>query len=168
MSNMINKICLLLTLLIFAWASPARAEGGCPPGQYPQQGQGWQTCAPIPGYEESRQAGQAQPVWQDRWGAIAADGGKGVLGTSDDNVTKEGAIDTAIADCTSKGGSNCQMRNWYRNSCGAMAIGEKGFGVAAGATKDDAIAQGLIACQAHGDSTCVSYHWSCSLPARIQ
>lgn len=165
---MIRNACFFLALLIVSWVSPIHAEGGCPPGQYPQQGQGWQTCVPIPGYEDAQQTSQPQPAWQDRWGAIAADGKKGILGTADAKLTKEAAIQTAIDDCKSKGGSDCRMRTWYGNSCGAMAVGEKGFAVATGVTKEDAIKKGIQTCQSDGDSACASYYSSCSLPIRVQ
>ena len=59
-----------ITLLLLAPASAL----GCPPGTVPQQGIGWQGCAPVPGTGPSAPSySEPREVWSDRWGAIAVD-----------------------------------------------------------------------------------------------
>lgn len=70
---------LLLCLFV---TGEARAEGRCPPGQYPIGGQGVGGCAPIPG---SGTGGvQSGPIatgrWIKTWGAIAGGGKHGRYG----------------------------------------------------------------------------------------
>jgi hypothetical protein len=159
----------LLTLALIAFAclyhsGSSRAEGGCPPGQYPQSGQGWQTCVPIPGDSASPTAPRA-PAWTPRWGAIATDGVKGILGAVDNVDSRASAERRAIANCEAKGGSPCALEESYSNGCGAMAVGSKGFSVASAPTERDAIAKSMANCESDGDSKCQLFYKGCSTPA---
>src|ERR1700754_2591147 len=125
-----RKILVALTLMSMGLftLSPAHAEGGCPPGQYPRQGQGWQTCVPIPGANTNA----AQPApnpghWETRWGALASYEPSGILGAANGLQTKEQAERAAMADCKEKGGVNCKMEASYHNACAALAGSESGY-----------------------------------------
>lgn len=65
--------CAIALALCLALPCLAKAEGRCPPGQFPVGGQGMEGCAPIPG--GGGDSGPAAPVptgeWEMRWGAIA-------------------------------------------------------------------------------------------------
>lgn len=117
-------ISLLLGSLILH--SLAHADGNCPPGYYPIGGQDVQGCAPLPGYDQqSPQARTAPPQWESRWGAIATDDDKGVIGSAANMQEKEQAEQTALNDCKAKGGTECELAKWYSNGCVAMIIGKK-------------------------------------------
>lgn len=154
----------VVCLLVLSFGSYARAEGGCPPGQYPQQGQGWQTCVPIPGATTNQEPSPPSQKWYPRAGAIAADGKMGILGTADNERSRSTAENLAMADCKRKGGLACVAQTSYVNGCGAMTVGATGFGTATGRTQDEAIANSLKQCQSTGD-TCHEFYSACSLPS---
>lgn len=147
------------------------AEGNCPPGYYPIGGQGIQGCAPIPGYDQQQPSpapAAPSPQWKSRWGAIATDGVKGVLGTAIGMADQLGAEKTAMADCLAKGGSTCKIQLSYANGCAAMIVGNRGFSTANGSTKDEAIKKGTKICSADGDTGCHIYYTACSHPQQMQ
>jgi hypothetical protein len=145
----------------------AKAEGGCPPGQYPQQGQGWQTCVPIPGGDSSNSAARAPPVhYSARWGAIATDGVKGILGSVDNAKDKATAEEGALEICRQKGGSPCKIGVSYANGCGSMSVGDKGFTFGMAPTQMEATAISMARCSADGDTACHPYQSGCSTPIR--
>jgi hypothetical protein len=162
--NKIFKLFLLFSLALVA--SISHAEGGCPPGQYPQQGQGWQTCVPIPGADNAQQPAQPTVQWYPRSGAIVADGKKGVLGTSENERNPSDAVRKAMASCQAKGGDDCKVRDSYSNGCAVMTVGAKGFAVDGGDTIKQATSNSLAKCSADGDTECHVYYSGCSLPSR--
>lgn len=122
-------------LLIFAFASVglavnshAHAEGGCPYGQYPRQGQGWQTCVPIPGADQ----GNARPTqnpghWEASWGALATFEPGGVLGEATWLRSRSEAESAALNDCKTKGGTACKLEVSYQDACAALAGSATGY-----------------------------------------
>lgn len=162
--NMKELLYVILAFCFLGYSVATHAEGGCPPGQYPQQGQGWQTCVPIPGANSSQQSTQATTTWYPRAGAIATDGKMGILGTADNERSKSAAEYRAMLDCKSKGGAACALQTSYVNGCGVMTVGSSGFGTATGRTKDEAIANSMKVCQSTGD-TCHAYYTGCSSPS---
>lgn len=163
-----EKLILFTLIACSSWSVTAWAEGGCPPGQYPQQGQGWQTCVPIPESGQSRGAPQAPAaVWRSSWQAIATDSSKGVLGTSIDRSTTEEAETLALNDCKSKGGTHCTIAISYGNGCIAMVTGNALLTTGAGRTKAEAESSAMNNCTS-GDTGCHVYYSACSLPVRIQ
>jgi Domain of unknown function (DUF4189) len=158
---------LLFALLCLAVSLQAAAQG-CPPGQYPVAGQGWNYCAPVPGaaQEEAQPARQNQFKWRNHWQATATDNDAGVLGTSVGQSSADAAEKKALIDCRSKGGKKCEVEISYMNGCVAMAVGEKQAATNGGLTKDEAIRKALAIC-GKGDSTCQPYYSSCDLPDRV-
>lgn len=156
---------LLLGLLTSAGTA---AEGGCPPGQVPQSGQGWQTCVPVGGYTTGTTSYQMpSEVWQTRYGALATDSMAGVLGASSNQVTRALAEADAMNKCREAGGTDCLMQGSYGNACLAMALGPKFFLLRNGKTKAAAESDALEACLKE-NSTCEIYHSSCSFAERIR
>lgn len=153
----------------------AHAEGNCPAGYYPigaPQGQGGpQGCAPIPG-DNSQQQVQSQalppPQWASRWGAIATDKVKGILGAVTGLSSKNEAQQAALADCQAKGGSPCKLEIAYDNECAALVVGDNGYNVGADATLDKVIRLGMKICTGAKNANCHVYYSDCSLPVRIQ
>ncbi|MEX1829788.1 DUF4189 domain-containing protein [Luteibacter sp. CQ10] len=157
-------------LVLLSLFSPAYsiAEGGCPPGQFPQAGQGWQTCIPMPNYSGGASSPQMpSEVWEDRYGSLATDSMAGVIGSSSNQPTRAGAEAEAMFQCTLAGGTDCLMQGSYGNECLAMALGPNSFLLRNGATKAAAEKKALDDCAKEND-TCGIYHSSCSFPVRIR
>lgn len=172
------KTCrLLLFGLLLLLGNMARAEGNCPRGYYPigaPQGQaGPQSCAPIPRYGNGQQQQRSQqsppPQWASRWGAIATDSAKGILGVTTDQPSESGAQQSAMADCQTKGGASCKLEIAYDNECVTLAVGSKGYSINTGNTPDAANQLAMKTCSAYGeDHDCHVYYSACSLPVRTQ
>jgi hypothetical protein len=162
----IKKIAFMFFSLCTFVAIRAHAEGGCPPGTYPQQGQGWQSCVPIPGNNQGRPAtGPVGDVWVDGWQAIATDTPKGILGTSTKMLTRSAAEQAAIEDCRAKGGTDCVMAASVGNGCLAMVTGKTNYRIRNGSSKLEAEKKGMKDCEA-SDSSCAVYYSACSFPAK--
>ena len=153
----------------------AHAEGNCPPGYYPTgapQGQGGpQSCAPMPG-DDNQQQMQPQalppPQWVSRWGAIATDKVKGILGAVTGLASKNEAQQAALADCQEKGGSPCKLEIAYDNECAALVVGDNGYNVGADATLEKVIQLGMNICTDAKNANCHVYYSDCSPPERIR
>lgn len=113
------KLKSLMLCFAFCLASFARAEGGCPSGQYPVGGQGAIACAPLP------QASPQQPTgkWIDTWGAIAMGSinSTTTYGVTTGKLSKSEATEDALRRCASHGETNCRVGLAYKNQCAAVA-----------------------------------------------
>ena len=149
---------------------PARAEGGCPPGMLPASGTDISSCVPAPpGYYRTQpQPLPPPPLWASRWGAIATYAPTGILGSSENQPSKDQAEQAALSDCRARGGLNCKIDISYANECAAVVVGDKGYNVNPGATADLAGETGLRICAEDGGKGCHVYYSSCSLPERIK
>ena len=161
-----NLVRHLVALFILTLAASVHAEGGCPPGQYPQQGQGWQTCVPIPGGNTQAPPNQVAPPppptrWLSRWEVIATDAAVGALGTSSGRTTEHEAVSEALNSCRGKGGRSCAIQFSMENGCVAMVVGAKLLNMRAGITKSEAEHNALQQC-ASEDTDCAVYYSSCS------
>ena len=166
MRSYVVAICIL-----FSWSFPAleaQAEGGCPPGSVPFQFAPNQppTCAPMP----SRGQQQAPERWANGFGAIAVDYSVGVLGAVADMKSERAAKAGALDDCKAKGGSQCELKQPYRNGCAVAIVGNDpdGANYAADGTLNDAIDAGMETCTQAGAKNCRVYYSACSFPVRIQ
>jgi hypothetical protein len=146
------------------------AQAACSPGTVPYgAGQGQNVCGPDNNQQHlQRQQQQPPPQWSRRWGAIATDGAGGHFGATAGVSTQGMAKQVALADCQSKGGTQCAIEVAYDNECAAMVIGDKGHNSGAAPTLDRAIQLGLDACARNGDTNCRVYYSACSLPVRIR
>lgn len=156
----------LIILMVAIYSMAASAEGGCPDGQYPQQGPGWRTCVPIPGAQTDTTT--ARPVrWKSYWSAIAVDYSTASLGSTTSADTEDGAKASAKSDCLAKGGSKCEVLVTVRNACMAMVVGKKFLNAQGGKTKEDAEQRAMTSCSAD-DTGCTVYYSSCGLPEKIE
>lgn len=155
----------------------AYAEGNCPPGYYPigaPSGQGGpQSCAPIPGYNNTQQPTpsheEAPPrQWASKWGAIATDKAKGVLGAVTGLSSKSQAQQAALTECLAKGGSPCKLEIAYDNECAAVVVGDNGYNVGADATLDKVVTLGMKTCTDAKNNNCHVYYSACSFPIQIK
>lgn len=157
--------------LLYCLSMSARAEGNCPSGYYPIGGAATAACAPIPGggsgYSQPTAPDLPAPVWEDRWGAIAFDGPKGILGAAAGRRSEQAAKSAALIDCYAKGGGVCQSELIYRNGCAAFTIGDQNYYHGSSAILPQAVAEGLKLCN-EKDKNCETYYSACSLPIRIR
>ena len=87
----------------------------------------------------------------DLWGSIAfsqESGGGYAWGIVWNSAGREAAKHRALAVCRGKGGGSCHEAGWFRNQCGALALGDgNGYGVDGGATTGEAERAALAACR---------------------
>ncbi len=97
----------------------------------------------------------------ERFGAIAYSPSSGAHGYSFDLSTQTGAEARALAECNSQG-SGCQSVMWFRNACGALAVGsDRGWGSAWGTDRQAAEQKALVQCKNHS-SGCSVVRWVCT------
>jgi len=154
-----------LAVLFVLICTAIRAEGGCPDGEYPQQGPGWRTCVPIPGASNETQTRPAFR-WKSNWGAIAADKATASLGTTTTASSEDDAEQAAIKDCKARGGSRCEILITVQNACMAMVVGATRLNAKVGSTKSEAEGRGMALCNQQ-DTNCAVYYSACSVPERL-
>ncbi|UPG86395.1 DUF4189 domain-containing protein [Luteibacter aegosomatis] len=157
-----------LLFLLSIWSAQAIGEGGCPPGQYPQAGQGWQTCIPMPtAPPEVSLPPRQHEVWRSGYGSLAIDVKAGALGSADDQPSRMAAEAEAMNACRQAGGLDCVIRKSYEDECLAMAVGKKGFMLRTGLSQEKTEKEALKACEKKNDR-CEIHHSSCSTPFRFR
>lgn len=157
---------LILGILFHIGFTTAHAEGGCPPGQYPQSGQGWQTCVPMPDTNSQGASSTPRARWVSQWQAIATDAQAGALGKSLGQSTSDDAERMAILDCKENRGTNCVVQISMANGCVAMVVGEKLMNTKGAKTKAEAESRAVAKCEEE-DTNCSVYYSACSLPIGI-
>ncbi|MDR6214583.1 DUF4189 domain-containing protein [Paracidovorax wautersii] len=169
--NRINSFSVLFVLCYLSMG--VRAEGNCPAGYYPIGGGTTAGCAPIPSNSATSGGGQQQapsapvPLWEDRWGAVAFDGPKGILGVATGLQSEYAAQQSALNDCKARGGIKCQSEISYKNGCTAFTIGDLGYYRGADATLSEVVIAGMQKCK-EKDKNCETYYSACSPPVRIR
>jgi uncharacterized protein DUF4189 len=96
----------------------------------------------------------------DNFGAIAYSPTSGADGYSFDYSTQAEAEDHALAECSSRG-DGCQSVLWFRNACGALAVGPDGWGSAWGGDRQTAEQSALDQCRDHSGDCSVT-RWVCT------
>jgi Domain of unknown function (DUF4189) len=163
MIQVIRSISLLLLLVA---SITARAQAGCPPGQYPISGPGWSYCAPVPGYD-SANGQSAAPRAQNKWLSLAIDPAKGILGAAVSTVSQSESERAATKECARQGGTACTVDITQINGCVAMVTGKDFLNTRGGATKNEAVQKSMAACEAK-DSQCTVYYSACELPTQVE
>ena len=94
---------------------------------------------------------------KDLWGSIAfskkADGGM-AYAIVWNSGGREPARNRAKTLCRGKGGSNCAELGWFRNACGALALGDTGAGAGWGTKTTEAESMALSECRSAGNTNC--------------
>lgn len=156
-----------LTFIGFMFLSAlAHAKGGCPTGQYPQQGAGWQTCVPIHGHGAEPPTRQKQPRFINQWLSFAVDPSNGAFDISSDPSSRELAMSTAIDHCQAKGGKLCDTAGTVLNPCLAITIGDKQLWTNSDVRKDRAESKSLNDCQKK-DANCELHYSACASPIMV-
>lgn len=144
-----------------------RAEGRCPPGQYPIGGQGVGGCAPIPG---GAAAADTEPKatgrWIKTWGAIALSP-SGASGASTGKKTKSLAAMEAEAVCAQGGARGCKVAFTYKNQCAVAVVPKSGTGgtlFSSSPTIEESKARALKQCENGGGSDCQVIFENCAEP----
>ena len=89
----------------------------------------------------------------DQFGAIAYSLDAQAYGLSIDRASRAEAEKTALSICSGRA-SDCQLVLWFRNGCGAMAIGEHGYGGGTGTTPALADQYAMKSCAIYGGANC--------------
>lgn len=158
------KMWLFFAIMCLALiATTARAEGGCPPGQVPQQGNGWRSCVPL--NNGATQSGPSDnfvgPIWTARWISLAIDNEKPILGKSGESRTQDQAERSAINDCVSQGGTTCHTMVTAKNGCVALVSGMTQITTNGSPIQRLAEEKALDDCKKTGDTGCRVYYSAC-------
>lgn len=144
----------------------------CPPGEWLQQGVGWQMCVPIPGAQTNAPAqNRSEPMWADRWGAIVVDTApQGSVGfsTASGMKRKMQAERAAMKSCKEKGGTRCEIKILYYNQCAVLVWGDHSFNTSSAESEENARKAGLEKCENAGEKNCEVLYSGCSIPERIR
>ena len=99
---------------------------------------------------------------RNRYGAIAYSVGSGRYGYVAGTATREEAQTEALRSCRSKG---CEIQLWFRNACGAVAVGNDGqvTGWGWAAAQPDAERRAIAECRKHGEK-CYVIVATCAQP----
>ncbi len=105
------------------------------------------------------------PIWADRWGAIAADGG--VYGIVSDMPSKRKATKASINECEKRGGKKCALVFAYYNQCAAVGSNtEYSYSWHAPTAKEAELAA-VQKCEQGSGKKCNVYYSGCSMPVRV-
>ena len=98
---------------------------------------------------------------RDHYGAIAYSPSTGATGYSYDHYTRADAEAGALNEC-GKRASDCQLPLWFRNACGALAVGSGGsWGTGWGTSRGLAERHALATCRKL-TSGCSVASWVCT------
>jgi hypothetical protein len=97
---------------------------------------------------------------QNSFGAIAYSPGSGAHGWSVDYATREVAESTALRNCHQHA-DDCTVPIWFRNACGALAVGSQGYGSGWGTDRRIAERYALRSCRKH-TANCAIRRWVCT------
>ena len=99
---------------------------------------------------------------QDNYGAIYFSQMTGAHGYSYDYATQGQAEQRALNECLGAGGTDCVRATWFRNACGALAVGDgNAWGAMWGNNRDGAEFNALKTCDNNGRN-CQIERWVCT------
>lgn len=117
-----------------------------------------------PGYDGDTAPVQPREVWQNKYGALAADFEAGRSGTSEDEDSIQAARRNALQRC---GTRNCKIVGSITNGCLAVVHGNGITGIGGGETARQAVSEAMRKCQSDGRSCEVQYS-HCNFPVLIR
>jgi hypothetical protein len=158
----IKIVTFFMGFAALGFVQSAHAEGGCPPGQVPQQGNGWKTCVPS-GNAGGVQDGDTPGVSvSPRWIALSVDAPKGAIGESRESFSRDESEASATDDCHAKGGIECKIVGSAMNGCVSMATGSTTYGTGIGPSPDEAKAAAVGKCSGGGATGCGVIYVKCA------
>jgi len=92
------------------------------------------------------------------YGAISYSPSTGAYGYAYDYNSKSSARNAARRQC---GYRSCKNSLWFRNACGALAVGNSGYGTGWGSTKSRAKREALRSCRKYSRG-CYVKQWVCT------
>ena len=139
---------------------PGAGNPGCIPPTAPNSPYNQGGDAPV-------QGNQPQGRWEDRWGAVAVDTNSGKAGVAENRASESSASRTAIDQCQSNGGRNCEVTIAYHNQCVAVAQKRSGGPImtSSAAQQDQAADHALSNCG--GRDICQVMYQFCSYAERV-
>jgi serine/threonine-protein kinase len=105
-------------------------------------------------------AGSGSAAAQSNYGAIAYSPSTGAHGWSYDYASRAAAENVALANCRRHAG-DCVVPIWFRNACGALAVGTNGYGSGWGSKRRLAESFALRTCRKHTRG-CRIRRWACT------
>lgn len=100
----------------------------------------------------------------DLYGAIAFSPSTRAYGFSYDHASRESAKKEAMEECkTLSGNRDCKTVIWFQNGCGALAVGDIGYGTGWGNSREWAQNYALESC-ASWTGNCRIVRWVCTTP----
>jgi hypothetical protein len=105
-------------------------------------------------------AGSGTAAAQNNYGAIAYSPSTGAHGWSFDYGSRAAAEKVALANCR-RHASDCVVPIWFRNACGALAVGTNGYGSGWGSNRRLAESFALRTCRRHARG-CRIKRWACT------
>lgn len=162
---------LVLFLMLSVACVPAFAQ--CPAG-IPSAGN--PGCIPpdqsnSPYYQQNGGASSGpREEWAHRWGAIAMDTSRNSvgIGVAEMMSSERKAKTTALQDCRSKGGKQCELQLTYHDQCGVLVWAAVGHNTMRAGTVEEAEKMALDKCAQDGLKDCKVYYSSCSYPERLR
>ena len=97
---------------------------------------------------------------QNNYGAIAYSPSTGAHGWSYDYGSRAAAEDVALSACRRHAG-DCLIPIWFRNACGALAVGSNGYGSGWGSNRRLAENFALRSCRQRTGG-CWIKRWACT------
>ncbi len=98
---------------------------------------------------------------RDMHGAIAFSQTTGAIGWSYDFSTRGGAENRAMSECRKHGGG-CRVATWFKNACGALAVGNgNAYGGSWAANRFEAESKAMSLCSAESRN-CTVRRWVCT------
>lgn len=89
------------------------------------------------------------PAAADFYGALAYSQRTGAHGYSYDHRSRNAAEQRALGECANYG-ADCRVAIWFRNACGALAVGAgNGYGSGWGTSRSIAQSYALAGCRRH-------------------
>lgn len=83
------------------------------------------------------------------YAAIAYSPPTGQWGWARNYRSRAGAENAAMAQCRGAAGRGCRVVIWFRNACGALATGPRGYGSGWASRQAQANANALASCRQH-------------------
>jgi Domain of unknown function (DUF4189) len=97
---------------------------------------------------------------QNNFGAIAYSPGTGAHGWANNHSSREAAEAAALQNCRQHAG-DCTVPIWFRNACGALAVGTAGYGSGWGTSRQLAENYALQVCRKF-TGNCGIRRWVCT------